>query len=279
MREDTCSLYLDRPLERCTVGGAMRSWRSAGRDGGIPLVLLHGIGSNARSWGGQFAGLSHNRQVVAWNAPGYAGSTPLPEAWPAPQDYGAALASFLDHLGIGRCILVGQSLGAIIAVSFTVAFPERVSTLLLASPASGYGAPARDPLPPSVAARVAELESLGPAGLADRRAGRLVTSAASEEARRLVWQAMSEVTLAGYRQASRMLAVADITQDGPLIPVPTIVAWGSADLITPPETCRRVAASIPGARVVETSGLGHGFATEAPASFNAIVSSLLETAA
>lgn len=279
MRDDGCLLYLQPPLEQAVIAGDARTWRSAGEGGATPLVLLHGIGSNARSWAGQFAGLSAGRRVVAWNAPGYAGSVPLAADWPTPQAYAAALAALLDHLGIVSCILVGQSLGAIVAAAFTVAWPERVAALMLASPASGYGAAARDPLPANVMARVTEMESLGPAGLADKRAGRLVTPAASDQARHLVWQAMSEVTLAGYRQASRMLAAADILQDGPLIPVPTTVAWGSVDVITPPEGCRRVAASIPGARAVELPGLGHGFATEAPASFNAVVQSLLESSA
>ena len=48
-----------------------------------PLVLLHGIGSNARSWTEQLAGLGELRRVVAWDAPGYGDSTAVAPPRPA----------------------------------------------------------------------------------------------------------------------------------------------------------------------------------------------------
>jgi pimeloyl-ACP methyl ester carboxylesterase len=270
--------YSEPPLETARIGGALRSWRSAGRGSAPPLVLLHGIGSNSSSWAGQFAGLAGDRRVVAWNAPGYSGSDNLPSPWPSARDYGAALIALLDHLEIQRCVLIGQSLGAIIAAAVAVETPSRVAALMLASPASGYAAQPGGDLPPSVASRFAEVETLGPRGLADKRAGRLVTERASTAARDLVWRAMSEVTIDGYRQASRMLACADIKRDAARLTVPTIAAWGSEDVVTPPASCRVVADAVPGGRAIEVPALGHGFATEDPAAFNAVVRELLALA-
>jgi pimeloyl-ACP methyl ester carboxylesterase len=271
----TTSAYLEPPLETARVGGALRSWREAGGGDALPLVLLHGIGSNSSSWAGQFAGLAGVRRVVAWNAPGYSGSDNLAPLWPSARDYATALLAVLDHLGIRRCALIGQSLGAIVAAAVAVEAPEWVAALMLASPASGYGAVPGGELPPSVAGRFAEVETLGPRGLADKRAGRLVTERASKEARDLVWRAMSEVTVDGYRQASRMLACADIKRDAARLTVPTIVAWGSEDVVTLPASCRAVADAVPGGRAIEVPALGHGFATEDPAAFNAVVRQLL----
>src|SRR5262245_2255693 len=42
---------------------------------GFPLLLLHGIGSNSRSWRQQLAGLSSEFTVIAWDAPGYGQSS------------------------------------------------------------------------------------------------------------------------------------------------------------------------------------------------------------
>jgi pimeloyl-ACP methyl ester carboxylesterase len=274
--------YLEPPLQSARIGGALRSWREAGAGSAIPLVLLHGIGSNSSSWAGQFAGLAGDRRVIAWNAPGYPGSDNLAPPWPSARDYGAALLALLDHLGIARCIVIGQSLGAIVAAAVAVETPSRVAALMLASPASGYAAAPGGDLPPAVAARFAEVAALGPRGLADKRAGRLLTERASAAARELVWRAMSEVTVDGYRQASRMLACADIKRDAARLTVPTIVAWGAEDLVTPPAACRAVAAAVPagvlGGRAVEVAALGHGFATEGPAAFNAVVRQLLALA-
>jgi pimeloyl-ACP methyl ester carboxylesterase len=272
------SIYREPPLSGARIGGASRSWREAGGGAALPLVLLHGIGSNSLSWAGQFAGFAGERHVVAWNAPGYPGSDNLAPLWPSARDYGAVLTALLDHLGIVRCALIGQSLGAIVAAAVAVEAPHRVAALMLASPASGYASQPGSELPPSVAGRFAEVEALGPRGLADKRAGRLVTERASSEARDLVWKAMSEVTVDGYRQASRMLACADIKRDAARITVPTIVAWGSEDVVTPPAACRAVAAAVPGGRAVELPALGHGFAAEDPAAFNAVVHQLLALA-
>jgi pimeloyl-ACP methyl ester carboxylesterase len=56
-------------------GGSVFTYSEAGA--GTPLVLLHGIGSAARAFDDQLAGLSDRLHVIAWDAPGYGGSTPL----------------------------------------------------------------------------------------------------------------------------------------------------------------------------------------------------------
>src|SRR5258707_971123 len=67
---------------------------------GQPLVFLHGIGSAARSWHHQIAAFSDRRRVVAWNAPGYAQSTPPKNTIPTAADYAAALNELLGVLQI-----------------------------------------------------------------------------------------------------------------------------------------------------------------------------------
>jgi pimeloyl-ACP methyl ester carboxylesterase len=270
--------YLEPPLRTARVDGAERAWREAGEGPGAPLFLLHGIGSNARAWAGQFAAFSNGRRVVAWNAPGYAGSTPLACEAPSPDDYACAALALMDHLGLGRAVVVGQSLGAIMATAVALRAPQRVAALGLTSPASGYGVPQGEALPEKIARRIADLSALGPVGLAERRAGALLTDAASGEARALVYKAMSEVVPEGYAQAVRMLAAADLPRDVQGLTVPVRVVWGGADQVTPPQGCRRVAEAAPGASWVEIPGLGHGAATEAPDLFNAAIEPLLAAA-
>src|SRR5688572_31632112 len=77
---------------------------------GTPLVLLHGVGSAARSWQHQLHGLSQGFRVVAWDAPGYGGSSALAAPQPGAQDYADALRGFLAALGIEQFHLVGHSL-------------------------------------------------------------------------------------------------------------------------------------------------------------------------
>jgi pimeloyl-ACP methyl ester carboxylesterase len=262
--------YLEPELRSTAIDGKTRAWREHGGGDPLPLVCLHGIGSNSRAWAGQFAH-ARGRRMIAWNAPGYAGSDALPAEAPAPQDYAAALAGLLDRLGIDRFVLVGQSLGAIIAAAFALEHPGRVAALALASPASGYGVPAGAPLPANVEERVQAAQLHGAQGLADRRAHRLLTANAGEQARAIVHGAMAEVDPAGYAQASRMLAHADLPRMVAGLAMPTLVLWGGEDIITVPASCRAVAQAVPGGEALEIPGVGHGFATEAPALFNAAI--------
>lgn len=265
-------------LRSAAIAGTRQAWRECGEGPGLPLVLLHGIGSNSRSWQGQFAHFGGARRVIAWNAPGYAGSDPLPVAWPQPGDYAAALLALLDHLGINRFVLVGQSLGAIMAASTALRVPARVAAVILASPASGYGLRPGDDLPEKVQQRLDDLAALGPSGLADRRARGLLTGNASAAAHAIVHRAMSEIQPAGYLHATRLLATSRLADDTAKLAVPGLVVWGAQDKITPPAGCRLIAGAFPGALGVEIPGVGHGFATEAPDLFDAAIAPVIARA-
>ena len=114
------------------------SYLCGGQTGGKPLVLLHGIGSNAQSFLPLMEQLASARPLLAWDAPGYAASRPLAISWPSATDYATRLADVLDREGVESCDLLGHSLGAIVAGRFAALYPERVSRLILASPALGY---------------------------------------------------------------------------------------------------------------------------------------------
>ena len=97
-------------LQRLVVEG-IEIVRSVGLTNEAPIVLLHGIGSNAGSFEPLLACLGKNRTLVAWNCPGYGRSAPLASEWPLPQNYSEALAQLLDRLAIHRAVVVGHSLG------------------------------------------------------------------------------------------------------------------------------------------------------------------------
>jgi pimeloyl-ACP methyl ester carboxylesterase len=180
------------------------TWREAGR--GPALVLLHGIGSGATSFAGQLAGLSDTHRVIAWDAPGYGESAPLPNPRPLAGDYADALSLLLDHLGIGELVLVGHSLGALVAAEWAARHGPRVLRLVLASPARGYAS-----APPELRAakwqeRIDLIQQLGVDGLAASRSAGLCAPHASAAAIESVRQNMARVTPGGYAQAAHLLA-------------------------------------------------------------------------
>ena len=258
---------------RLEAGGVRFSYCAAGA--GPPLVLLHGIGSNARSWTQQLADLGSLRRVVAWDAPGYGDSTPVAPPRPTAADYAERLARFLDGLGLDRIALLGHSLGALVAGAFAAARPHRVDRLLLANPALGHRTNPEAPLPPPAQARLDDLAALGPAGLAARRAPRLLSRAATPAQVGQVRATMAEIDPDGYRQAVAMLAQGDLGADAGAIAVPTLVLSGGEDSVTPPAGSRALAAAMPNARYREFPGAGHLSYVERPAAFNAAVREFL----
>jgi pimeloyl-ACP methyl ester carboxylesterase len=252
--------------------------RRPGRGAGLPLVLLHGIGSNAGSFAALTAALPPSRNIVAWNAPGYATSQPLAMPSPTPRDYAAALARLIEATDLGRVVLAGHSLGCLFTASFAAQYPARVAAVALLSPALGYKTAPGAALPPAVQARINEMESLGPDAFAAKRAARLVHAPEHRpEVLAAVRQAMSEVNPAGYIQAARALGAGDLLTDVSHIAVPTLVAVGAEDVVTPPANARTVYEALPlGAGYHEISRAGHALPQENPAAVADLLTELIE---
>jgi pimeloyl-ACP methyl ester carboxylesterase len=244
----------------------------------LPLVLLHGIGSGAASWLQQFEVLGATRQVLAWDAPGYGVSTPVAPASPNASDYAAVLCNWLDALRIERCMLVGHSLGAIIAGAFAAANPRRVAGLLLISPAAGYGAAAPDVREPKRDQRLAMLAELGPAGLAEKRSANMLSQHADDTTRAWVRWNMARIVPQGYAQATHLLANADLAADLSQFHGRINVAVGAEDAITPPSACERLAqAARTPLQVVPRAG--HAGYIEAADTYTAIIDTFCRASA
>ncbi len=256
-----------------SAGGARFSYLDQGA--GEPLVLLHGIGSGARSWRPQLAELSKDFRVMAWDAPGYGASDVLPTEHPLAAEYAAALGRLLDALRAPRVHLVGHSLGTVIALAFAAAYPQRVATLTLASLSSGHARLRMEERERLRSARLDDLSVLGPEGMAQKRGPRLLGPKATEAHKQAVIETMSLIRPEGYTQAVWMLSRADTSADLARLPadLPVQIVYGDADVVTPPEGIRKVAAARPDAPQRVLSGAGHALYIEQPAEFSALLRS------
>jgi pimeloyl-ACP methyl ester carboxylesterase len=245
-----------------------------------PLVLLHGIGSQASSYAPLMAAWPGPCDLLAWNAPGYGASQPLRTETPTPDDYADALVRMLDALDLDRVVLVGHSLGCLFAARLAARAPQRVAALALLSPALGYRVPAGEPLPPAVQARIDDLVRLGPAAFAAARAARLVHDPEHKpQVLAAVRAAMADVGPAPYAQAVHALGAGDLLADAPRIPAPTLVAVGAEDVVTPPANAHALAAALrPPVACQEIAGAGHALPQEDPAAVAALLTRFVEAA-
>jgi pimeloyl-ACP methyl ester carboxylesterase len=273
--DPTIESLLERfPEQSVDVLGGRITCRYAGA--GRPVVLLHGIGSGAGSWVRLLPLLVDRYQCIAWNAPGYGGSTPLAAEHPTAEDYAGALGRFLEAVGIERPVLVGHSLGALMAAAYTADNSDSVAGLVLASPARGHGHRTSEERQVRLATRLDTMEKHGPLGVAERRAGNLLSADADQAARDLVAWNMARLEPAGYAQAARMLSTGNLTDDVKRIATPVLVVCGSADTVTPPSDAEAVAQAAPESTYRQLEGAGHACYVEQPEAFAGLIGEYLE---
>jgi len=240
--------------------------RDEGEGTRTPLVCLHGAGASSVVWMDTVRRLSPSRRVVAPDLPGHGQSDPWPDSI-APSSgavpeisvelYREAVSAICTQLALPRVVLVGHSLGALVALSCAAAFPERVAGLVLV--ASGAKL--------TVAARVFEVLTgdwaHAPEWLAHMSFSPSTPSELVDRWTRLQLTAEQPVALADFRAADRF--------DGrPLlarVTAPSLVIGGADDLLTPPSLTHALAAGLPNARAVILPRAAHALLLEQPVAF------------
>ena len=242
------------------------SYRETGA--GQALVMLHGIGSGSAAWLGQFEGLAGYR-LIAWDAPGYGESDFLAPEKPKAADYAQALHEFLDRLLLKDVVLVGNSLGCLMAGAYAAAHGERVRSMVLLGPAAGYAMlPDREE---KLRGRLEELHKLGPEGLAQKRSPTVIAKGSPAAALELVQRLQREIRPQGVHQALHCLAQGSLVQDARRFQKKVLVACGSEDIITPEAGCKQVASAFPRAEYRTLAGIGHVPQVEAPDLVNDLI--------
>jgi 3-oxoadipate enol-lactonase len=241
---------------------------------GPALLLLHGIGSNSRSFRHQLAELADAFDVVAWDAPGYGRSDDPPPG--AGLEYFADCAvGLLDDLHIDQAHVLGVSMGGVVAQLVYHRHPARVRALILVDTNPGGGALPEPMRSERVQQRLENLARLGPRGMAEQRAPNLVRAGAPPALVAELTEIMAEVRPAGYCAAAIALGATDLTARLAEIRVPTLVVHGAQDAVVPLETGRQLAAAIPNAQLVVIPNAGHASNQEQPAAFNRAVRQFL----
>ncbi|VFR32530.1 probable hydrolase [plant metagenome] len=256
---------------------ALPTFLEDGSADGRPVVLLHGIGSGALGWHAQMQAFP-GRRVLAWNAPGYGDSRPLPSPQPLSQDYARALLALLDSQDLGPTALVASSWGSTIAIALAALQPDRITHLVLSGPTAGYGA-----LPPAqrsalLAARSERAHAVGISTMLEQDAPLLLASTLPVEQRAQLALARQSVRLDGYLQALHALALADAPPVLREVTCPTLIVAGEQDAIAPlPEHVRRLAAALPSAGLELFPHCGHLPHVEHPECFNRLVEAFIDS--
>ena len=248
--------------------------------GDTAVLLLHGIGGGAAIWSDEAWATARaiadaGYRAVAIDLPGYGDSAALGAAdlWTMV----AAVRAVLQSLGATRNVLLGHSMGGMVAQELLAFDPAGVHGLVLACTSASFGRTDGAWQAQFIAERLAPLEAgLGMAGMAARLVPGLVAPGAPAAALRVASDIMARVPEASYRAALRAIAGFDRRQALTAIAVPTLVLAAAHDRTAPPELMQRMASRIRAAEFLCLEGAGHIANVEQPEAFNAAVVSFLQ---
>lgn len=220
------------------------------------VILLPGLACDATIWREQIAALAPPHRVRVTDV--HARCATLPEM---------AAALLAEHAG--PLVLCGTSMGGMVALEVVRQAPERVKALALLATS------ARADTPELIKLR-SDAIVLFEQGRAEEVLRANTVFAFHPRAAAALSQPYIEFILrAGALQLIRQnRAIMARTDQRPMlgkIACPTLVVCGDADLLTPPEHSREIAAAIPGARFELIEQCGHMLTLERPDRVNALL--------
>ncbi|WFU45648.1 alpha/beta hydrolase (plasmid) [Bradyrhizobium sp. CB82] len=247
-------------------------YRAAGSGGNPVVLMLHGLGSSSAGYRAQFAGLSREFRVVAWNAPGFGGSSPVAGRDARIEDYADALEVLVLALRVKRIsVLVGSSWGSVVALAFARRYPSLLGSLVLSAPNAARGHLVGEARDAELAAWLSTADTTIPvsrAAIADR----LLTPDTPSPVRQHIEPLRDAMTTDGWHQAIRSLFTIYTPDVISEVRCPIAILSGTRDQVAPRrDHADRLLAAAPWATWHSFEDCGHMLKLEAPATFNSIV--------
>ena len=251
---------------------------------GPPLILLHGLGTSAATWGPTIRALMDRFTVIAPDLAGHGQSSGAPLRGSV-EPLVKALDDLCAKLGLETAAVVGHSLGGLVAVRFALNHPDRVTHVVLVD-AGGIGEEM------SWLLRLAAIPLLGkfvfgpsrlwlkhyhdrlfvPPGNVDTNLLRAIHRShklhvTADFMRRAVG---SSAELLGRVESAYLLPrLGEIA-------VPVLVLWGEQDRLFPVEQLERLRDTCPLVEIRTFPDVGHWPYAEVPDRFNAALIDFLE---
>ena len=239
--------------------------------GDTAVVMLHGVGGGAAAWTPQLDALAGAGYLaVAWDAPGYGATAPV-----EPYDMAnlaRSLERLLDAFPVRRRVLLGHSMGGMVAQEGVAAFPQKVDGLVLSATSPAFGKADGAWQQAFLAQRLGPLDAgRTMAELAPSLVAAMVGPDAEPAGVKVATEVMARVPGATYRKALHALVRFDRRDALASIRVPTLSIAGERDANAPPAVMEKMAARIAGAEYRVLAGCGHLANLERPRSFNEVV--------
>jgi pimeloyl-ACP methyl ester carboxylesterase len=251
------------------------------------FILLHGFGASLFSWHAVMEPLSACGTVIAYDRPAF-GLTERPLKWTGQNPYGpeaniALLLGLMDHFGVQKAFLIGNSAGGTLSMQFAIQYPQRVQALILVDPAVyENGGPAWV----RILGKTPQMQHLGPLFVRSiQKSGLDLIQEAWHDPSKITQATWDGYTLPlkadawdqalwFFTMASHDTGLLQHLQDFKL---PILVITGDDDRIVPTADSVKLAGELSGAKLVVIQEAGHVPHEEQPAVFMQVINEFVET--
>lgn len=216
------------------------------------IVFSNSLGTDFRSWDKVVDLIGSGFRVVRYDKRGH-GLSDAPAAPYVMDDHIGDLEALMDHLDLRDTILVGLSVGGLIAQGLNQRRPDLMKAIVLCDTAARIGSL------DMWSARIAAIEENGLDAVSGGILERWFTKGFRDTQPEFsAWRAMlTRTPVAGYLGTCAAIRDTDFTDRAGDIKVPVLVICGEEDGATPPALVKATAEAIPGARYREIKAAGH----------------------
>ena len=266
--------------KRLTVNGLRLHYLEWGAAAALPVVCVHGYTSSAQAFNAPARRLQDRCRIVAMDVRGHGESAWSPDGAYQYRDQADDLAALVDQLALERFVLIGTSMGGIIAMTYAGRHPERLLGFVIndIGPDVETGS---QRITQMVGSRPDEFATLDDAMAYRRQASPIVAGRPLEDQRELALGVLRP------RPDGRWIWKMDpayirqrVERGAPLRPAlwpvlarvscPTLVVWGTDSDVLSEAQARRMVETLPAGELVAVPGVGHAPTLVEPVALGAL---------
>jgi len=273
------------PIHTVLVDGHRIAYLDVGE--GPPVILIHGFGGSLWQWEYQQHALSAQHRLITLDVLG-SGFSDKPDLEYRPDQLVEFFRGFMDALNLPRASLVGNSMGAGLAIGMALTYPDRVDRLVLIG---GLPDRVKEKLASPLIRRAIETRApVWLASLGNWLLGRSLTEAVLREIVHdpsLLTPAVIDRSIRNRRRPGLIGPLLTVARNLPLweegfakrlgeIRHPTLVLWGSQDRVFPPEIGHNLHRTMPGSTFAVIPNAAHIPQWEQPQAVNPVLIKFLQ---
>jgi esterase len=266
--------------KQLSVNGLQLNYLDWGKAEAPAVVCVHGYTSSAEAFNGLARRLSDRYHVIAADVRGHGESAWSPTGAYQYADQAGDLAALVDRLELGRFVLVGTSMGGIIAMAYAAAHAARLKGLVI----NDIG-----PDPEQGTTRITQMVGSRPDSFSDleaameyrRQASPIVAGRSLEDQRELAQGVLRQRPEGGWGWKMDPAYIRQRIEKGPparpnlwpalaALPCPGLLVWGRDSDVLSEAQAGRMVATMPYGELAAVPGVGHAPSLIEPAASAAI---------